>query len=276
MNAADRYLDLLAQVLTRYAWIDEELIDLEARNWKRPMIGAIQRILHRRDYRLVMVRDAQSTAIARQRRAIGDDWPQTAETMVGLTRLANVRELIERVLRDGTPGDFMEAGVWRGGATIYMRAVLACHDVRDRTVWVADSFQGLPASDPSHFPADAERDFSHYADLRVGIETVKKNFARYGLLDDQVRFVEGWFADTLPNAPVERLAVLRLDADLYESTWQILTALYDKVEVGGFVIVDDYGELPPCRKAVDDFRGREGITAPIEIIDQSGVYWQKR
>lgn len=137
-------------------------------------------------------------------------------------------------------------------------------------------FHGLPPSDASAYPADIEHDFSDETALGVSLDAVKGNFARYGLLDDQVRFVEGWFSETLPGAPVDRLALLRLDADLYESTWQILNALYSKVSPGGFVIVDDYGVLRPCRTAVNDFRAREGITDPIETIDHSGVYWQKR
>ena len=86
------------------------------------------------------------------------------------------------------------------------------------------------------------------------LEHVKENFQRYGLLDEQVRFVKGWFRDTLPHVPIERLAVLRLDGDLYESTIQALDGLYHKLSPGGFVIVDDYGNVPACRQAVNDFR----------------------
>ena len=94
--------------------------------------------------------------------------------------------------------------------------------------------------------------------LMVGADQVRANFDRYGLLDDQVRFLEGWFADTLPMAPIEQLAILRLDGDLYESTMDALVPLYEKVSPGGFVIVDDYGAWEPCRKAVDDFRAQHG------------------
>jgi O-methyltransferase len=104
---------------------------------------------------------------------------------------------------------------------------------------------------------------------------VRLNFARYGLLDDRVKFLVGWFKDTLPNAPIEKLAVLRLDGDLYESTIESLDALYAKVSPGGYVIADDYGSIPACRKAVDDFRARHGVTAQINRIDWAGAYWQK-
>lgn len=270
----DRYLDLLAQVLTRYAWIEDEPVEPKPTDWKRPFVVGLQRVLRRRGYHVVGFRDATKVAMTRKRRRIGDDWPPTAETMVGLERLANVRELTERILRDDIPGDLIEAGVWRGGTTIYMRAVLACHAARDRTVWVADSFQGLPPPGSARLAIDREFDFGNQEFLRVDLATVKRNFERYGLLDDQVQFIEGWFADTLPSAPIQQLAMLRLDADLYESTWDILTSLYDKVVAGGFVIIDDY-RLETCRAAVTDFREREGITAPMETIDAASVYWQR-
>jgi O-methyltransferase len=111
--------------------------------------------------------------------------------------------------------------------------------------------------------------------LAVPLERVRELFARYGLLDDRVRFLPGWFADTLPRAPIERLALLRIDADLYESTGDALAALYDKVSSGGFVIVDDYGCIPACRTAVDEFRAARGIQEPLEIIDWTGVFWRR-
>ena len=96
---------------------------------------------------------------------------------------------------------------------------------------------------------------------------MQDNFRRYGLLDEQVRFLQGWFRDTLPVAPIERLAVLRLDGDLYESTIQALESLYDKLSAGGYVIVDDYGNVAACRQAVHDFRAQRGINDPIQPID---------
>lgn len=104
---------------------------------------------------------------------------------------------------------------------------------------------------------------------------MRANIARFGLLDEQrVRFLEGWFSDTLPDAPIEKIAILRLDGDLYESTMDVLTALYERVQPGGYVIVDDYGDWEPCRRAVDEFRANRRIEARIEPIDGSGVYWR--
>ena len=206
----------------------------------------------------------------------GKDWPADAETMVGLRRLDNIQYCVEKVLRQEVPGDLIETGVWRGGSTIFMRALLKVYGDTERKVWVADSFQGLPKSNPEAYPEDCEFDLSIYPELAVSLDQVKANFSRYGLLDDQVCFLVGWFRDTLPGAPIERLALLRLDGDLYESTMDALRALYPKLSPGGYVIIDDYGAVPPCKSAVDEYRAEYGITEPLEQIDWSGVFWRKR
>jgi O-methyltransferase len=207
-------------------------------------------------------------------RAEGRDWPQDGETMIGLRRLDNLDDCIRAVLRDDVPGDLIETGTWRGGAAIFMRAALTVYGDRERLVWVADSFRGLPRPDP-RFPADAGDTLWTLPELAVPLDTVKQNFARYGLLDDRVRFLVGWFKDILPTAPMDRLALLRLDGDLYESTTEALNALYPKLSPGGFLIVDDWA-YPPCRQAVEDYRAAHGITEPIEPIDWSGVFWRKK
>lgn len=235
--ARELYLDLLKKCLTRVAF-GEEGLDPEVRQE-------------------------------------GRDWPAEAETMIGLRRLDNLQECVESVLEAGTPGDLIECGVWRGGATILMRAVLKAFGDTERTVWVADSFEGLPRPDPERYPADAESSLWRFDELAVSEAEVRVNFARYGLLDEQVRFLKGWFRDTLPRAPIEQLAVLRLDGDMYESTIIALESLYPKVTPGGFVIVDDYGAVAGCRAAVDDFRGRFGIAEPLVDIDWTGVFWQR-
>ena len=220
-------------------------------------------------------RDPLELSKQRDVRMIGKDWPQDAETMIGMLRLDCIQECVETVIRDQVHGDLLEAGVWRGGATIFMKGILAAYGVHDRQVWVADSFRGLPVPDEIHFPQDVPEDLSSFAELAVSQEQVKANFARYDLLDDGVQFLEGWFKDTLPTAPVDALAVLRLDGDYYESTIQILESLYHKVSPGGFVIVDDYGCIEACRQAVTDFRAANGIEDPIVTVDWTGVYWRR-
>lgn len=208
-------------------------------------------------------------------RTEGRDWPSSAHSMIGLKRLENLRTLTEAVLADNIPGDFIETGVWRGGACILMRGLLAAHGVSDRKVIVADSFAGLPPSDEARFPADAGDTHHKFHQLAIPLESVQAHFAAYGLLDDQVEFLKGWFSDTLPTLADRRFALIRLDGDTYQSTIEALDNLYDRLEPGGFAIIDDYGAVPACRAAVEDFRGARGITEPVAQIDWTGVWWRK-
>jgi hypothetical protein len=205
----------------------------------------------------------------------GWDWPSKGFTMIGLKRLRNLRAVIESVIGTNVPGDIMEAGVWRGGAGIMARAVLAAYGVGDRRVILADSFAGLPPPNPGRYPADAGSAFHEYAELAVPLDEVKRNFAKFGLLDVQVVFLPGWFKDTLASAPVERLAVLRLDCDMYESTIQALENLYDKVSINGWVVIDDYEVVPACRAAVHDYFASRDIRPDIYPIDGVGVFFRK-
>jgi O-methyltransferase len=208
-------------------------------------------------------------------RAEGRDHPPDAETMIGLRRLDDLQERIVDVLRSDVPGDLFEAGVWRGGAAIFMRGALEALGDEQRSVWAADSYAGLPKPDAETYPHDAGDRFWRNRHLAVPLSTVQENFRRYGLLDDRVRFLEGWFEDTLPTAPVERIAVLRLDGDMYGSTIVALRSLYPKLSVRGYAIVDDYGAVPACRAAVDDFRAEQGITEELVEIDWTGVCWRR-
>ena len=208
-------------------------------------------------------------------RQYGWDWPSVAHTMIGEKRLANVRMLAETVLGAGIAGDFIETGVWRGGACIMMRGVLDAWSDSTRIVWLADSFEGLPPPDEEKYPADKDDKFYTFPELAVSLEQVKRNFQKYGLLDNQVKFLKGWFKDTLPNAPIEKIAVLRLDGDMYESTMDALRALYDKVSNGGYIIVDDYHVVEGCKKAIHDFLNDRQLQPELIEIDGVGVYWKK-
>lgn len=282
------YLDLLKRTLTRTLFVGdgaqtEPPVLSRALQWSVRKVfvpaymGAVRKVpaIHRA-VGPVQRSLRKFVAVSPQERLQGRDWPAEAETMIGMVRLDNIQHCIETVLRDGVPGDLIETGVWRGGATIFMRAVLAAYGDPSRIVWAADSFEGLPKPDAAKSPLDAgDTAWAFSAELAVSLDAVKANFARYGLLDDRVRFLVGWFKDTLPVAPIERLAVMRLDGDMYESTMDALTALYPKLSPGGFVLIDDYGALPNCRAAVHDFRNRFGITDPIEQVDWTGVFWRR-
>jgi hypothetical protein len=216
-----------------------------------------------------------STAANPELRRAGRGWPAMAQTMLGMERLDNVQHCVETALENKIPGDLIETGVWRGGTCIFMRAILKAHGETGRTVWVADSFEGLPRPNAETYPSDAGDTLYTHDCLAVSLDSVRANFQRYGLLDDQVRFLKGWFKDTLPSAPIRQLAVARLDGDLYESTMDGLSHLYPKISKGGYVIVDDYGAIAACKQAVHDYRDQHGIREEIKPVDWTGVYWQK-
>ncbi len=202
-------------------------------------------------------------------------WPDRAHTMVGLKRLENVQFCVEDTIKNNIPGDLIETGVWRGGCTIFMRGILKAYNITDKKVFVADSFEGLPKPDIK-YPFDVIQDykFHTFPALSVSDVEVKNNFKAYELLDDNVVFVKGFFENSLKTANINKLSVLRLDGDMYSSTIQVLEQLYDKLSVGGYIIIDDYC-IPNCRAALEYFRAINKITDPIIPIDPAGVYWKK-
>ena len=250
-SVADQYLQLLKRVLTNTLFQDEPDVDQESQP------GFVHEFIEHY---------INGHAIS----------------MLPVVRFDNLRACIEDVIARDIPGDLIETGVWRGGATIFMRAVLRAHGITDRTVWVADSFQGLPQPDPEKFPVEAKmhdsavmrRRYNHFA---IGLDEVRRNFQAFGLLDEKIQFLQGWFKDTLPTAPISTLAVMRLDGDYYESTMDALTNLYDKLSPGGYAIIDDYGEdsWAFCRQAVDEFRHDRGIKEPMIRVDSKCYYWRR-
>jgi len=218
--------------------------------------------------------DDRQLALAAEGRVLDDRLENLGlcHTMIGRKRLDNIESCLDEIVRADVPGDLIECGVWRGGGTVFMRGYLAAHGIEGRTVWVADSFAGLP---PPSLPGEEDLSPSRLPVLAVPLESVRGIFARYGLLDAQVRFLPGWFRETLDAAPIGALALLRIDADLYTSTRDALRALYRKLSPGGFVIIDDYHCIPHCRLAVDEFREAACISEPIERIDWTGIFWRK-
>lgn len=269
--AAEAYLDLLKRCLTRTLFAADAYREVmpERGTLKYALWAPVRRKLARRGYVL-----AQLAQFDFERAIAGTEWPAYAETMVGLKRLDNIQERVADVLQHDVPGDLVETGVWRGGTAIFMRAVLKSLGDPDRCVWVADSFQGLPKPRPQD-AQDAGDVHWRFGQLAIPLDEVKANFTRYELLDDRVRFLPGWFSETLPGAPIDQIAVLRVDADMHGSTMDVLSALYSRVSVGGYVIIDDYLALAQCASAVDEFRAANGIEDPLVEIDWSAVYWQR-
>jgi O-methyltransferase len=269
-EAAALYLDLMKRCLTRLAFPDRYRPLLAPVMPVGPLQRRLQPLLARLSCGLY-----RRSAVDPVRRAAGRDWPAEAETMIGMARLDQLQDAVATLLREGVAGDLIEAGTWRGGAAIFLRALLRAHGDPTRAVWVADSFAGLPAPDGRFRQDDGSSHWRSNGILAVPLAEVQANFARYGLLDERVRFLPGWFKDTLPRAPIERLALLRLDGDLYSSTMDALGSLYPLLSPGGYVVIDDHGALPECRQAVEDFRRAEGIAEPLQVIDWTGVFWRR-
>ena len=267
----DRYIDLLKRSLCRVltAKPTERQTVAPGRRWLTFLKTVTQKILA--PLRLELVRLIKTDA---------DDYLESgdaalnrvedAETMLGTRQLDQMQKCINDVLDRDVPGDLLEAGVWRGGMTILMRALLEAYGDTSRRVWVVDSFCGLPKPDEN-----VDSSWWRPGDMAVSLEEVKENFARYSLLDDRVKFVRGFFADSLPTASVSQLSVLRVDADLYQSTLDVLENLYPKLSYGGYAIFDDYQNLPECRRAIDEYRSANSIEDPIVEIDTRAVYWIK-
>lgn len=253
------YIDLLKKAVSHSIWLEEEEAD-------HPLMKPLRKLSPNIfGYGYGNLEDKKE----------GKIWPKFAHTMIGQKRLDNIQYCVESVLSDNINGDLIETGVWRGGSCIFMRGILKAYEVSDRNVWVADSFEGLPKPNIEKSPADKGDKHHKYSQLAISLEQVARNFEDYNLLDDQVKFLKGWFKDTLPNAPIEKLAVCRLDGDMYESTMDALRALYPKVTVGGYIIVDDYGAIEGCRKAIHDYRDELSITDNIQKIDWTGAFWRK-
>ena len=267
-----RYLDLMKYVLTDYhRFSGNEYFKLDSlnnslfKNFLRLLNVGFEKV----GYELLR---KYPTNI--ENRLNGLDWPGNADTMIGIKRLENIEFCIKEIIKNNIEGDLIETGVWRGGAVIYMKAVLEALGDNNRKIYAADSFEGLPKPDIKKYKAD-ENDIHHsFTQLSIGEEIVKNNFKKYDLMDDRILFLKGWFADTLPVAPINKLSLLRLDGDMYGSTMDAIRPLYPKLSSGGFLIVDDY-HLKGCRLAIDDYRKEFNITDEMISIDQNSVYWKK-
>jgi hypothetical protein len=190
-------------------------------------------------------------------------------TLLPWAALEHLHFAIKDTIERGIEGDFIETGVWAGGACILAKSIY--NEISpDRKVYVADSFEGLPKPDGT-FPQD--NGDTHYLDpmLSVSLEKVTENFNKFGLVDKNLIFVKGWFKDTIPNLKVDKLSILRLDGDMYESTIQVLDGLYDKLSVGGYLIIDDFYHNN-CAEAIHDFRTKHGIISEIVKVDKNAGY----
>ena len=198
--------------------------------------------------------------------------PQTSASPLQINLL---RFCTEDVLKRRVPGDFLEAGAWKAGSSLLMRGILAVQGEKTRKVWVADSFEGLPAVSPELDLGDA---LLHELTAPIGHQAISQDYVQaafetYGLLDDQTRLLPGWFEQSLATDEIKELALLRLDAVCATSTYTALNLCYQKLSPGGYVVLQDY-ERVGCRQGVDRFREEQQVATPIQTVDDF-VFWMK-
>lgn len=254
--------ELFKGILLHSFW-HEQTMPLDERRtnklWKKLCVRMAQRLVSTVGLKLVQPIKFGETHLS----------PEFSYTMVGKARLDNLEVLLKEA--SNIEGDFVECGVWRGGASMFAKYVLNTLD-STKTVWLFDSFEGLPKS--NHI-SDKGSKFHEFDFLAVSQEDVMANFDRFGLLDERVKFVKGFFSNTAHSSKVENISVLRLDGDLYTSTMECLSGFYWKVSKGGYIIIDDFGGVKGCRDAVNDFRFKNGIKDQIHITDHSEIWWKK-
>jgi O-methyltransferase len=202
-------------------------------------------------------------------------WGPDTMTMVSWIGIELSRYCIEDTIINGIEGDFIETGAWKGGLCVLAKYMFDYYKV-DKKVFVADSFEGLPKPDIEKYPQDTGDKHYLIPFLSVPIETVKENFRKFDLLDDNVIFLKGWFKNTLPTAPIDKLSILRMDGDMFESTFDALNNLYPKLSVGGYCIVDDMDHVG-CYLACMDYRNTHGITEQMFRVSEGDQtsFWQK-
>lgn len=186
---------------------------------------------------------------------------------LGRPALDNLQASLETVRADHIRGDLVSVGEGRGGAAILGRAYLEAHAMKAPAVWVAGRFRA--AADDRNAPDAADG----YADLRPDLNQVRDAFERFDVLDDRVHFLQGDLEATLPDAPIESIAVLHLGSDLGASARTALDHLYPRLAVGGFVVVDEADG--PVAEAVEAYRAQHGIAEQPTRVAPAGLTWRK-
>lgn len=209
-------------------------------------------------------------------------WPAHGYSMAGNVGMWNLFDIYRRVRDAGTAGDFVETGVWKGANGIFMKMLFDATCDNSRHIYSLDSYEWLPPPDPA-FKADRNDPHSTFLkgapSLKADVHAVREYHLRFGINttnpSHKVTLVKGWFENTAPvlARTIGPIAILRLDGDMYKSTWVVLQALYDKVAIGGYVIIDDY-KLAGCRKAVHDFLECIHFDGQLHLFGKA--YWQDR
>jgi hypothetical protein len=190
-------------------------------------------------------------------------------TMVSGERLWGLYNAVMSAVENEVLGDIVECGAARGGSAALMGLTLKALGF-PRDLWVCDTFEGIPA--PTADDPDEAKQYT--GAFRGDLVEVQELFKQLGILD-HCHLVKGLFQDTLPSLEVEKISVLHLDGDWYESTKCGLECLYDRVSPGGFIQIDDYGHWAGCRKAVEDFFFKRAFVPDLRVLDYTGVQFMK-
>jgi len=188
-------------------------------------------------------------------------------TQLNYTRISNNYELAKEANRKKLKGCFVECGVWKGGsAAVFIKLA------EDRDVWLFDSFEGMPKT-----RIKKDQKILKQGDNLASVEEVDNLFKKLRLNRKNVKIVKGWFNNTLPKFKdkVGEIAILRIDADFYESTKSCLDNMFDNVVKNGYVILDDYFGFIGCKKAVDEFIKKRKLKVKIIKLDNDGGFFQK-
>ena len=262
-GANERYLTLL-----RGALLDEHYLENEARIWYLldcANHGQPVDLDHLRSPESFRRRDFSRLENARRvGEPMGEDDVLAAfpYTNMGEARFEHLDAALTAVRDERIPGDLVECGTGRGGGAVYLRGFLAANDMADPSVWVADRFRASPEG--------VVPSARGVADLLPDLNQVREAFARFGLLDARVHFLQGAFDATLPDAPIEEIALLRIGRGISAAdVTVVLEHLYDRVSRGGYIIVEDTSD-PACRDAVEAFCARQAVTVSKERVAWSG------
>ncbi len=191
-------------------------------------------------------------------------------TAVFVPRLVALYKLSEEINRLSVPGDIVECGVYNGGSAAIM-ASLCEKSPLSRSVWLFDSFEGLPK--PTEKDGDEAPAYEGWC--HGDLSKVKKVFRKLCIPESRVHIVKGWFQDTFPKVEIPKIAILHIDADWYESVKLCLEKFYDSVQPGGYIVLDDYGDWEGCRIATDEFLKRRTLEVKLIQVDYTGFYFQK-
>ncbi|MEM1032439.1 MAG: TylF/MycF/NovP-related O-methyltransferase [Myxococcota bacterium] len=267
-DATARYLDLLNDSLTGILE-GPAAVPPRLSGRRRQVVDVANRALARWNLEIM-----RAERFDLQRRLTGSSQPLKALTQMSRLRLRQLEAMVRFLVAEGIEGDVLEAGAWRGGSVIFLRATLDVLGAKDRTVWAADSFAGYPPPGPDAGPEEREL----YAQARYWTVTrteIVQNLERYRCARG-VEVLEGWFDRSLPEANLGPLAMVRVDVDGYEGVRAALEVAWPKLASGGFVIVEDV-EVAGAYRAATDVRRASGVTAPWRETPGSPrtVYWRK-